>query len=153
MEVKEKGKHQRTRRSPQEKCLDLQISSLFPVQNILTFIEIVFRDMNLAYKVFENPASEHEFINEPDFVRTKSNYAREYIKKFLGEYLSKCKDNKYQILEYFMKGMVYEKKKLRESYLQEILKSMGDSLYKTGIEEYLLKKGLTFDPGEKERVN
>jgi len=30
---------------------------------------------------------------------------------------------------------------------------MGDSLYKTGIEEYLLKRGLTFDPGEKERVN
>jgi hypothetical protein len=42
---------------------------------------------------------------------------REYIRIFLGEYLSKCKDNKYDILESIMKGVVYEKKILRESYL------------------------------------
>jgi hypothetical protein len=36
---------------------------------------------------------------------------------FLGDYLSRCKDNKYDVLEAFMKGVVFEKRKLRESYL------------------------------------
>lgn len=45
----------------------------------------------------------------PDFIKKKNDLAREQIKLFLGEYLSKCKDNKYDILEALMKGMVYEK--------------------------------------------
>mmetsp|Transcript_7293 Transcript_7293/g.5586 ORF Transcript_7293/g.5586 Transcript_7293/m.5586 type:complete len:169 (+) Transcript_7293:2450-2956(+) len=92
-------------------------------------------------------------LQDSPFLHMKQDFAREYIKKFLGEYLSKCKDNKYAVLEFFMKGMVYEKKKLRESYLQEILVAMGDALYRQGIEDYLLRKNLLFDEGERERIN
>ena len=64
---------------------------------------------------------------------------RECIKRFLGDYLSKCKDFKYDILEAFMKGVVFEKKKLRESFLQEILRAHVDSGLKSSIEAYLLE--------------
>ena len=83
----------------------------------MTFIAIVFRDMNLAYKVFEQENSESGEEAVVPYIKLKCNQAREQIKKFLGEYLSKCKENKYEILEAFMKGVVFEKKKLRESYL------------------------------------
>jgi len=72
---------------------------------------------------------------------------------FLGDYLSKCKDNKYDILEAFMKGVVFEKKKLRESYLQEILKSLQKAAYKIAIEQYIKEKRIGFEPDVDERVN
>lgn len=52
-----------------------------------------------------------------------------------------------------MKGVVYEKKKLRESYLQEILKAMEDSSYKIAIEDYIFDHQLSFDVDEKEKIN
>lgn len=83
----------------------------------MTFIAIVFRDMSIAYKVFEQEKLEGGEDQEVPYIKLKNNQAREQIKVFLGEYLSKCKENKYDILEAFMKGVVFEKRKLRESYL------------------------------------
>lgn len=91
--------------------------------------------------------------NEEAFIKLKNDQAREEIKKFLGDYLSKCKDYKYDILEAFMKGVVFEKKKLRESYLQEILKSLLEASYKSAIESYIYEKKLGFEPDTKERIN
>lgn len=116
MPVKQQGQHARTRRSPQEKVIDQQISMLFPSQNILAFIAIVFRDMDIAYKLFDEEQSA-VVPKEPRFIRERSQLTRECIKSFMGDYLSKCKDYKYDILEAFMKGVVFEKKKLRESFL------------------------------------
>lgn len=96
--------------------LDKQISLLFPSQNILTFIAIIFRDMDIAYKVFDETASS-TIPKESRFIRERNQLAREAIKGFMGDYLSRCKDYKYDILEAFMKGVVFEKKRLRESYL------------------------------------
>jgi len=46
----------------------------------------------------------------------------ERIKDIVGEIMGTCeKKMKYDIIEYIMKGVVYERKKLRESFLQEIL--------------------------------
>jgi hypothetical protein len=50
MEVKEQGAHVRTRRTPQEKTVDRMIAQMFPSQNIMTLIAIVFRDMDINYK-------------------------------------------------------------------------------------------------------
>lgn len=54
---------------------------------------------------------------ETPFIKLKNELAREKIKYFLGDYLSKCKDNKYDILESLMKRAVFDKQKLRESFL------------------------------------
>jgi hypothetical protein len=107
--------------------------------------------MNNSYKVFDS--NKHGEAEEAGFIKLKNNMAREYIKLFLGEYLSKCKDNKYDILESFMKGVVYDKKKLRESYLQEILKAMEEASYKIAIEDYIFDNQLSFDIDEKEKIN
>jgi hypothetical protein len=119
----------------------------------MTFISIVFRDMNIAYKVFDTESKQNPDDIDVPFIKEKTNTAREKIKSFLGDYLSKCKDNKYDVLEAFMKGVVFEKRKLRESYLQEILKSLLEASYKQAIEQYLLDKKIVFDSENKEKIN
>lgn len=154
MEVRQAGQHSRTRRTPQEKCLDFMISQLFPPQNIMTLIDIIFRDMSISYKVFEQSSvlviGEEQ---EPFEIKVKQNLMREYIRIFLGEYLSKCKDNKYDILESIMKGVVYDKKRLRESYLQEILHAMGEASYRDALENYIYEKKFSFEAEEREKIN
>ena len=91
---------------------------MFPSQNILTFIGIIFRDMNNSYKIFES--LDYKPLPgeiEIPYIMEKNNHAREIIKQFFGEYLSKCKDAKYDVLESIMKGVVFERRRLRESYL------------------------------------
>lgn len=109
--------------------------------------------MSIAQKVFDNGGKVDGQDAEHKAVKEKMNMARELIKQFLGDYLSKCKENKYDVLEAFMKGVVFEKKKLRESYLQEILTAHSDASYASSIENFLLKNKYGFDPEEKERVN
>lgn len=73
--------------------------------------------MRIAYKVFDTdykPLSEEK---EDDYIKCKGHLSRENIKLFLGEYLSKCKDNKYDVLESIMKFVVFEKRDLRDSFL------------------------------------
>jgi hypothetical protein len=52
---------------------------------------------------------------------TAEGEAAESIKRFLGDYLRVCKRLKYGVLEALMKGMVFDKRPLRETFLQEIL--------------------------------
>jgi len=58
------------------------------------------------------------------YIKFKGDITREEIKVFIGEYLSKCKEYKYDILESLMKGIVFDEKYIRESYIQEILLSL-----------------------------
>jgi hypothetical protein len=117
----------------------------------MAFIAIIFRDMDLAYKLFDE--SQAALIpRESEFIRERGQLARECIKRFLGYYLSKCKDFKYDILEAFMKGVVFERKKLRESFLQEILRAHVDSGLRSSIETYLLEQKHVFEPEERERI-
>ena len=88
----------------------------------------------MAYKVYDTETKPNPDDCEIPYIKDIINSARELIKVFLGEYLSKCKDNKYDILEAIMKGVVFEKRRLRESYLQEILKSLQHSLDKSALE-------------------
>ena len=45
-----------------------------------------------------------------------------------------------------MKGVVFEKKQLRDSYLQEILLALQNSSYKNAIEQYIYENKLSFEP-------
>lgn len=65
----------------------------------------------MSYRMFNNEKQDKDVEEEDmhNFIKKKNDLAREQIKLFLGEYLSKCKDNKYEILEALMKGVVYEK--------------------------------------------
>ena len=62
----------------------------------------------------------------------------ERIKDIVGEIMSTCtKKMNYEIIEYIMRGVVYEKKKVRESFLQEILNAAGVASYSNAIEHYI----------------
>jgi hypothetical protein len=57
-----------------------------------------------------------------DYLDTKSILTIERIKDIVGEIMSSCqKKMQYPILQNIIKGVIYEQKKLRESFMQEIL--------------------------------
>ena len=48
----------------------------------------------------------------------------EKIKDIVGLILANCTKNmKYEVLEYIMRGVIFKKQKLRESFMQEVLKA------------------------------
>lgn len=64
--------------------------------------------------------------------------AREHIKMFLGEYLAFCPTNKYHVLEYIMKNVIFENKVMRISFLDEILLNSSYSAERCLMSYYLL---------------
>jgi hypothetical protein len=62
----------------------------------------------------------------------------ERIKDIVGEIMNTCERKmKYEIIEYIMRGVVFEKKIFRESFLQEILNAGGEAAYTVAIESFL----------------
>jgi len=75
----------------------------------------------------------------------------ERIKDIVGEIISTCeKHMKYDILEYIMKGVVYHKKKLRESFMQEILNASVSAQFGNSIELYINRNNLTIYKSSKD---
>jgi hypothetical protein len=68
----------------------------------------------------------------------KGTLTIERIKDIVGEIMSSCAGKmKFEILEVIMKGVIFENKKLRESFMQEILNSAQNATYKTCLEKEL----------------
>ena len=47
--------------------------------------------------------------------------SREHIKMFLSEYLAFCETNKYEVLLYLMRNIIFVSKIMRTSFIEEIL--------------------------------
>jgi len=74
-------------------------------------IEVIFKDMQRANNLFDeqkNPSDDSDDSNSI-FIKTQNAKAREFIKRFLGEYIANCVDNKYRVLELIMKKVVIGK--------------------------------------------
>ncbi len=97
--------------------MDKLLTTLFPPQSIESFIQIIFMNMRKANKMLVTGGKIDEDDKDTKVIKEKTDSAREMIKKFLGEYLSRSKEANYDILESFMKGVVFETRYLRESYL------------------------------------
>lgn len=68
----------------------------------------------------------------------------EKIKDIVGEIMGSCqKQLKYEILEYIMKGVIFEKKMLRESFMQEVLKASDNAAFRQSLQYYLNQNGKT----------
>ena len=68
----------------------------------------------------------------------KGTLTIERIKDIVGEIMASCAGKmKYEILEIIMKGLVFEKKKLRESFMQEMLIASESSNFKNSLEKYM----------------
>ena len=89
---------------------------------------------------------EDESLNEMIFL----------ISYIIGEYMSKCKDYSYQILESFTRSYIFDNVKMRKTYLREIIHTSKMSDLKTKIEKsikirvYFLTRCLLNDFQKKE---
>lgn len=62
----------------------------------------------------------------------------ERIKDIVGVLMSNCESQlQFDILEYIIKGKVFEGKIIRESFLQEILNAQGNASFAKAIELYM----------------
>lgn len=68
------------------------------------------------------------------YMNVKGVLTIERIKDIVGEIMSSCqKKMKYEILETIMKGVIFQKKKLRESFMQEILNAQESASYRLAL--------------------
>ena len=73
-----------------------------------------------------------------DYIDIKGVLTIERIKDIVAQIMSACqKRMKYQILETIMKGVIFQNKKLRESFMQEILIAADNATYKVALEEFI----------------
>lgn len=102
----------------------------------------------------ERPEGDSEEEDEKDptkygvdieaYMEVKGVLYIEKIKDIVGEIMGSCqKTLKYGILEYIMKGVIFEKKKLRESFMQEILNAADNAAYRQALQYYLNQNGMT----------
>jgi hypothetical protein len=78
----------------------------------------------------------------------------ERIKDIVGEIMSNCeKKMKYDIIQQIMKGVVYEGKKLRESFLQEILNAQSQANFANALEVYINQRKMTIFEKKEVREN
>ena len=78
---------------------------------------------------------------------------RANIKVILGEYISQCTGSKYDILEAFMKGAVFDNKTLRDSYLEEVMQAAEDSAYRIALQQYMLANRMGFSSTASEQTH
>jgi hypothetical protein len=61
----------------------------------------------------------------------KGVLAIERIKDIVGEIMNTCsKTMRYEILQKIMRGVIFDQKRLRESFMQEILTAADDAIYR-----------------------
>lgn len=78
------------------------------------------------------------------YMEVKSVLYIEKIKDIVGEIMGSCqKQLKYEILEYIMIGVIFERKMLRESFMQELLKAADNAAFRQSLQSYLNANGLT----------
>ena len=83
----------------------------------------------------------------------KGTLTIERIKDVVGEIMGSCRNLKYEVLNKIMRGVIFEQKKLRESFMQEILKAQENAVYKSSLEEYLLRRNYTVFAFYEEQYN
>lgn len=70
---------------------------------------------------------------------------RVLIIKIVGFYLSQCRQNRYDILEYFNQNEYFERKTIRQTFLQEVVAEMKKANYQNKLREYLISNIDAFD--------
>jgi len=124
------------------------MSKIISYEIIKVFIKIVKDYMN---RDWETPSSNEEeankFTNKNSQLSLKTG-KNDYslvdmintISKILGEYMAKCKENSYNIIESFTKSYIFEKIKVRKSYLRDIINNCKMSEFEIKIESKYKKR-------------
>lgn len=84
--------------------------------------------------------------NMSDYIHVKNILYIEKIKDIVGLILAYCTKNmKYEVLEIIMRGVIFKKQKLRESFMQEILKASEEAEFENALQYYINHNDLTID--------
>lgn len=94
--------------------------------------------------VFENDSDcdigeARRFNRTPEiFVGRKNMLTIERIKEIVSELISTCpRHMQYDIMNHLMTGVIFKRNKLRTSFMQEILNTAKDAMYKSAIQKYI----------------
>ena len=75
--------------------------------------------------------------NEVQVMMEADRRSREHIKMFLSEYLANCETNKYEVLSYLMRNIVFVGKSMRTSFLEEILQGSYQAAIREAYGRYI----------------
>lgn len=82
-------------------------------------------------------ADRDAFEQEEEVVARKGILTIERIKDIIGSIIQSCKSTyEYDMLQYLLFGKIFQKRVLRESFLQEIMTSSMDNFYSQALEVY-----------------
>ena len=78
---------------------------------------------------------------------------REHCASLLGEYMTLCRGTKYRLIESLMQVIIFDRKFMNPSYLQDILNTATYKAYRMALEGYIQNSGWLFNNKTPERVN
>lgn len=88
------AKHGSLYRTPQEKCIELCLLRLFPRNILKTFIDVILGEMKSSSELSNEIIKDQKTLNMKKSIRI-------HILNILGTFISKCKDQKYEIIDQF----------------------------------------------------
>lgn len=81
-----------------------------------------------------------------EYISLKGQLTIENVRDIIGLITASCAEKmEFEIVEYIMKGVVYENRRLRPSFVQEILSASDESKFKKNLEKYLNENHLTIE--------
>lgn len=150
----------REKRTVQNKIVEQFLLQIFSKKSIFSLVDILFKDMEEDYKSVQKSIQVEDSSEDSDdeddegnrsiedvtkyhydieaYMEKKANMTIEIIKDIVGEIMNSCsKKMKYDILENIIKGVIFERKMLRESFMQEILNAAEQSTYRIYLQKYI----------------
>ena len=83
-------------------------------------------------------------VDIDEYTSLKGTLTIERIKDIVGQLMSSCEGKlRYEILQSFMRGVIYDGMPLRESFLQEIINAESTATYIVCIEQYMNRQAMT----------
>ena len=80
------------------------------------------------------------------YLAVKGVLTIERIKGIVGGIMGSCqKKMRYELCEVIVKGVVFEKRPLRQSVMQEVLRAADSAAYLTAFQAYINRNGLTIE--------
>jgi hypothetical protein len=84
--------------------------------------------------------------DEEAYLSVKGVLTIERIKDIVGGIMGSCqKKMRYELCEAIVKGVVFEKRPLRQSFMQEVLRAADNAAYLTAFQAYINRNGLTIE--------
>ena len=84
--------------------------------------------------------------SKQEYISLKGLLTIELVRDIIGLIISSCAEAmEFEILQYILKGVIYDEKRIRPSFVQEILSASDKSKFKRNLEKYINDNHLTVE--------